>query len=153
MMKANRSASCPALAIALLVSTALAEDAVTLRFYQGVTAYVNNPRGKAFEVGLEVRDWNLLEQGPREVLLKIYDPDGRLLEREVIEDDGVAGSPYLPETGGWDHEMWYYALLYGRGSKPMIRWSSFTEPRACRRCRRGHGPTQSRRGRRASTGS
>ena len=127
-MKANRPTVCSALLAALLVSCALAEDAVTLRFYQGVTAYVNNPSGKAFEVGLEVRDWNLLEQGPREVLLKIYDPDGRLLEREVIEDDGVAGPTYLPETGGWDHEMWYYALLYGRGSKPMIRWSSFTEP-------------------------
>jgi len=116
------------IALALTAVTTSAQDAVTLRFYQGVTAYVNNPRGKAFGVALKVRDWNLLENGPRELLFKVYDPDGRVLVREVIEDDGVSANPYLPETGGWDHEMWYYALCYGRGSRPMIRWSSMTDP-------------------------
>jgi hypothetical protein len=108
------------------VTNALAQESY-FRFYQGVAAYVNNPGGKAFEVAVDVRDWNLMENGPREVLLKIYDPDGKVLERKVVPDDGVTGDAYMPETGGWDHEMWYSLLNYGRGSVPMIRWSSFTE--------------------------
>ena len=42
-----------------------AEAGKTLRFYQGVTAYVNNPDGAAFDVSLDLRDWNLMENGPR----------------------------------------------------------------------------------------
>ncbi|MBI2438057.1 MAG: hypothetical protein HYV36_04490 [Lentisphaerae bacterium] len=98
------------------------------RFYQGVTAYIHNPDGKPFEVKIDVRDWNLMENGPREVLVKLYDPDGQALVRQVIADDGIAGDAFLPETGGWDHELWYYTLCYGRGSAPMLRWSSLTEP-------------------------
>lgn len=111
---------------ALLSTAGLAQD-TTLRFYQGVTAYINNPDGAAFEVTADVRDWNLMENGPREVLFKVYDPDGHAVVRKVIEDDGISGQAFLPEAGGWDHEMWYYLLNYGRGSKPMIRWSSLTE--------------------------
>ena len=128
MKKTSILMSAAVILTALLVPNGLCGDGVALRFYQGVAAYVSSPRGAAFQISLNVRDWNVMENGPRELLVKVYDPDGRALVREVIEDDGVSGSPYLPETGGWDHEMWYYALLYGRGSKPMIRWSSFTEP-------------------------
>jgi hypothetical protein len=113
---------------AAFLATACLAGETTLRFYQGVTAYVDNPDGVAFDVSVDVRDWNLMENGPREVLFKIYDPDGRAEVRKVIEDDGVTGNAFLPEAGGWDHEMWYYLLNYGRGSKPMIRWSSLTEP-------------------------
>ena len=112
----------------VFLSTACFAQETTFRFYQGVTAYVNNPEGVAFEVSVDIRDWNLMENGPREVLFKIYDPDGRAVTRKVIEDDGITGHAYLPEAGGWDHEMWYYLLCYGRGSMPMIRWSSLTEP-------------------------
>lgn len=104
------------------------EEGVTLRFSQGVTAYVDNPQGQAFEAAVDVRDWNQLENGPREMLLKVYDPEGVTLARKVVEDDGVTGHAYMPEAGGWDHEMWYYLLNYGRGSVPMIRWSSLSEP-------------------------
>src|SRR6185295_16223092 len=105
-----------------------AQDGVTLRLYQAATAYVVNPDGRAFEVAIDSRQWHLLENGPRELLVKISDPDGRVLERKLIEDDGVPGNAYVPETGGWDHEMWYYTLCYTRGSQPMLRWSTFTDP-------------------------
>ncbi|MBI2441225.1 MAG: hypothetical protein HYV35_07640 [Lentisphaerae bacterium] len=115
-------------AVASAKEEALASAGVTLRFYQGVTAYIHNPDGKSFEINIDIRDWNLMENGPREVLVKLYDPDGRPVVRQVVADDGIAGDAYLPETGGWDHELWYYTLCYGRGSAPMIRWSSLTEP-------------------------
>ncbi|MBI3987473.1 MAG: hypothetical protein HY343_11165 [Lentisphaerae bacterium] len=101
---------------------------VTFRFYQGVTAYILNPDGAPFDVTLDVRDWNLMENGPREMLIKLSGPDGRPVDRRVLEDDGIAGDAFMPETGGWDHEMWYNTLCYSRGSVPMIRWSSLTEP-------------------------
>jgi len=101
---------------------------MTFRFYQGVTVYVNNADGRAFDIDLTVRDWNTFESGPREMLFKVYDPSGKPVVREVIEDDGVAATTYLPKIGGWDHEMWYYMLCYSRGSMPMMRWSAFSDP-------------------------
>lgn len=103
-------------------------NGATFRLYDGVTAYVLNPDGQPFTATLDLRDWNVFESGPREALVKIYAPDGSAVVRRVIEDDGVGGGAYMPETGGWDHEMWYYVLNYGRGSVPMLRWSSFTDP-------------------------
>src|SRR4029078_12313346 len=63
----------------LVGSAALAQDnasagAQTSRLYEGITAYVPNPEGKAFSIHLEIRDINLFAQGPREVLFKVYDP-------------------------------------------------------------------------------
>ena len=103
-------------------------EGVDLRLIQGATAYVANPQGAAFDLSVDVRQWHLLENGPRELLIKVYDPDGRVIARRVVEDDGVTGTALLPEAGGWDHEMWYYTMLYSRGTQPMIRWSSFTDP-------------------------
>jgi hypothetical protein len=116
-----------ALFVAATAACCAAQE-TTFRFYDGVTVYVNNPDGAAWEATLDLRDWNLLESGPREALIKIYDPDGKTLVRKVVEDDGVVGSASLLEAGGWDHELWYHLLCYGRGSTPMLRWSSFTEP-------------------------
>ena len=56
----------------------------TFRLCDGVTILVNNPKGAAFTLGIDVRDLNLFENGPREVLLKVYDPDGKTLVREVV---------------------------------------------------------------------
>lgn len=110
-----------------LSNAAGATEPVTLRCYQGNAIYIHNPDGQAFDINLELFDWNLMEPGPREVLVKVYGPDGETIVREVIEDDGASGEP-LVEAGGWDHEMWYYALLYGRGSQPAFSWSSMTDP-------------------------
>src|SRR5437667_7066149 len=76
---------------------------VTYRLYDGITAYVNNADGKAFDVDLDVRDINVFADGPRELLVKVYDPDGRVIVREVIPDDGITTGAYLPPIGGWDH--------------------------------------------------
>ena len=101
----------------------------TFRLYHGITAYVDNPRGKDFTLTLDVRDLNLVANGPREVLLKIYNPDGQAVVREIIPDDGITSKGYMPRMGGWDHELDYYALCYSRGTMPMIRWSTPSEPK------------------------
>ena len=102
--------------------------ATTVRLYDGITAYVPNTEGKAFTLTLTVRDLNLLETGPREVFVKIYDPDGKTIVRKVIPDDGVTSKATLPPAGAWDHEAWYYAYCRMQGTQPMVRWSAFSSP-------------------------
>lgn len=102
--------------------------AATYRLYEGVTVYVHNPDGVAFDVRLELRDLNLMAQGPREVLFKVYDPDGRPVVREIIPDDGVTTAAFAGPAGGWADEFQYYASLYVRGTKPSYRWSAWSEP-------------------------
>jgi hypothetical protein len=101
----------------------------TYRLYEGITAYVNNPDGRDFTVTIDVRDVNIYANGPREVLFKVYDPDGRAVVREVIPDDGIVSKNYLPRIGGWDHELQYYAFCYGNGSPPMVRWGAPSDPK------------------------
>lgn len=76
----------------------------TYRLHDGITAFVPNPKGQAFQVTLDVRDLNLFESGPREVLVKVYDPDGQAVVREIIPDDGVTTSAYQQPAGAWEHE-------------------------------------------------
>lgn len=99
------------------------------RLHEGLTAYVNNPQGTDFTVNLDVRDLNLFASGPREVLFKVYDPDGRPVVREVIPDDGVASANFPDRIGGWDHELQYYANLQAKGTVPTIRFSAWSDPK------------------------
>lgn len=99
------------------------------RLYEGVTVLVNNPEGKEFNLTLDVRDLNLTEYGESDALLKVYDPEGRVFVREVILDDGIKSTATQLPTGGWDHEGWYYLQQYNRGTAPMLRWSSLTDPK------------------------
>ena len=101
----------------------------TYRLYDGITAYINNPEGESFNITLDVRDINVFAGGPRELLLKVYDPDGVPILRRIIPDDGVESKGYLPRLGGWDHELEYYAACYGSGTQPMIRWSMYSDPK------------------------
>lgn len=101
---------------------------VTCRLYQGVTAYVDNSKGGDFTVELDVRDLNIFANGPREILFKVYDPDGQAVVREYIPDDGVESKHYLPRIGGWDHELEYYELCRSKGTLPMGRWSAWSDP-------------------------
>jgi hypothetical protein len=129
------------LAILLLTPLAFAQPAVeqlhlapldptqpTYRLYEGLTLLISNPDGKAFKFTLDVRDLNLMEPGPQELLFKIYDPAGRAIVREIIPDDGVTTPINQGPTGGWDHEGWYYLYQYNRGANPMLRWSAFAAP-------------------------
>jgi len=114
------------LIVAAAASSATADQ--TYRMHDGVTAFVVNREGNPFTVSLDVRDLNMFEEGPREVLVKVYDPDGRTLVREVLPDDGVTEPAYQHPTGAWDHEAWYYAWTRMQGEAPMIRWSVFSDP-------------------------
>jgi hypothetical protein len=99
----------------------------TWRLYEGITVYVANPEGRAFSVGLDVRDLNLVADGPREVLYKVYDPDGRPIVREFIPDDGVARPNFPDRPGGWDHELQYFGNLHAKGTQPTLRWSATSD--------------------------
>ena len=107
-------------------ASARADDAV--RLYEGMTTLVNNPSGKDFDITLDVRDINHLTSGPAEILIKVYDPQGHVVVREVLPDDGVTENSYTSPVASWDHEAWYYATCYSRGLRPAIRWSTFSDP-------------------------
>src|SRR5215204_1071276 len=115
-----------ALVALAVASSSLAQS--THRLQDGITAFVHNADGKDFNVHLTIRDINLFETGPRELLVKVYDPAGTPVVRKVIPDDGVVSKAFLPPIGAWDHEAWYYAYCYMKGTQPMIRWSAFSEP-------------------------
>jgi hypothetical protein len=100
----------------------------TFRLCEGVTVFVVNPEGRAFTVGLDIRDLNLFANGPRETLFKVYDPDGIPVVREFIPDDGCGDANFPDRIGGWDHELQYYANLYAKGSTPSFRWSAWSNP-------------------------
>jgi hypothetical protein len=114
-------------ALTLTVPRAEAVD-TTHRLYDGITAFVHDADARDFTVSVDVRDINIYETGPREVLFKVYDPDGKPVVREVIPDDGVVSRAYLPPVAAWDHEAWYYTFCYMQGTQPMIRWSTFSAP-------------------------
>lgn len=119
----------PVIALCLLLSAAPLQAAeATYRLADGITAFVPNPEGKEFNITLAVRDINIYESGPREVLFKVYDPDGKAVVREVIPDDGVTSKAYQQPTAAFDHEAWYYAFCWMQGAPPMIRWSAFSAP-------------------------
>lgn len=131
MKKSARTGACHGalLALALGASPALAQGTgAAHRLYDGIVKYVSNPKGAAFTVELDVRDLNHLSHAPAELLVKIYAPDGALLVREVIPDDGIAGGAYQPAVAGWDHEAWYAESCRTRGLEPELRWSGFSAP-------------------------
>ena len=98
------------------------------RLYEGITAYVNNPDGKDFTVGIDVRDINLYANGPREVLFKVYDSDGRPVVREVVPDDGCANANMPDRIGGWDHELQCFINHFAKGTMPSFRWGAWSDP-------------------------
>jgi len=116
------------LILVALSATARGAPQPVYRLYDGVTAFINNPRGEGFTLTLEVADINFQSVCPGELLVKVYPPDGMPVVREVIPDDGVSAPSYAPPVAGWDHEAWYYATCYSRGLRPMVRWSSFSDP-------------------------
>jgi hypothetical protein len=124
----NGFQSLTAIALLLAVCPHAAAAPATYRLYDGITAFVANADGKDFSVRVDVRDINVYETGPREVLFKVYDPDGKPVVREVIPDDGVVSRAYLPPVAAWDHEAWYYTHRYMQGTQPMFRWSAFSAP-------------------------
>ncbi len=126
----RRTLSLIAILMSAVTTTSAAASATesTFRFYDGVTAFVSNADGKDFSVTVDIRDINIYESGPREVLIKVYNPDGKPVVREVIPDDGVASTAYRQPIGGWGHESWYYAHTRMQGSGPMMRWSAFSDP-------------------------
>lgn len=126
--RSNHTEGTAAILTLLFAITTPAAAEQTYRMHDGVTAFVVNPDGKPFTLSLDVRDINMFEEGPREALVKVYDPDGHTLVREVIEDDGITEPAYQHPAGAWDHEAWYYAWTRMQGEAPMIRWSAFSDP-------------------------
>lgn len=96
---------------------------------QGVTFYIVNPDGKAFDVALDLKDINTYCRGPQTTLLKAYDPDGDILHDEFVPDDGVESGGYDQAWAGWDHEMWALGAKRENGDEPLFKWDAFSDPR------------------------
>jgi hypothetical protein len=96
------------------------------RLHDGITVFISNQQGKDFTVHLSVRDLNLYEYGPREVLVKVYDPSGRTVVRQVLPDDGITRPLFQLPMGGWDHEAWYHAYAQEKGAA-LLRWSAMMD--------------------------
>ena len=124
----SRSLEMLALIFSVLLSATAARAEPFHRLYEGITAYVVNPDGRDFTVTLDVRDLNLYANGPREILFKVYDPEGRPVVREVIPDDGCGTANFPERTGGWDHELQAFYNHHAKGIPPMFRWSAWSDP-------------------------
>jgi hypothetical protein len=114
-------------ALMLLGCAPLLQAQSTHRLHDGITVFVVNEAGKDFTVHLGVRDLNLYEFGPREVLVKVYDPQGRCVVRQVLPDDGITKPLFQLPMGGWDHEAWYHAYAQEKGAA-LLRWSAVMDP-------------------------
>jgi hypothetical protein len=123
-IKALRLFAASAVVLCLLLDARAVTQ--TFRLVGGVTLYAPNPDGKPLTVTLAVRDLNLYNAGPRELLFKIYDPDGKPVVREIIPDDGITDGAFMDRIGGWDHELQYLCNLYGLGTRPAFRWSAWS---------------------------
>ncbi len=110
--------------------TTLAFAQMLYRLNDGITFYLDNPEGKDFSIKLTIADLNFFEEGAREILFKVYAPDGNTLVREFIPDDGITNNLFAGRALGWDHELQYYADLYLKGIGIPFRWSElFDEKR------------------------
>jgi hypothetical protein len=128
-LRANVFVSLACLLFATSPAIHAAEEAGQFyRLHEGITAYVPNPDGQQFTVSLDVRDLNLYANGPREILFKVYDPDGIPIVREIIPDDGCITSNLPDRIGGWDHELQAFINHFAKGTTPLIRWSAWSDP-------------------------
>ena len=150
-MKSLHASIACLVAIACLSSARLAAGQETHRLYDAITAFVNNDEGRDFNVTLEVRDLNHVARGPAELLLKVYDPQGRPVVREVLPDDGVVANT-SPPLAGWDHEAWYYATCYRAAWSRWCAGAPFRIPSAWPAWRSASSRATSRGGKRGSTG-
>ncbi|MCX5662056.1 MAG: hypothetical protein NTW19_20445 [Planctomycetota bacterium] len=114
--------------LAIVQPRAAHAQGATHRLYDDIAYFFDNSQGRDFAITLDIRDINHVVRGPSEVLVKVYDPAGNLLVREVIPDDGVNPNEPGGAPGAWDHDAFYYATLYGRGLRPAIPWSQWSEP-------------------------
>lgn len=107
---------------------AMSEEAPIYRLYDDLALFFVHAKGGSFVLRLTVRDLNRLACGPSELMVHLYDPQGRLILREVLPDDGVNPRNGGPTLAGWDHVAWYYETCYSRGLDPLVRWSILDRP-------------------------
>ncbi len=119
-----------ALACLLLASAAAAApptlDWMPLR--QAVTVYIPNPEGRALTVAVRRVDLNLFCQGPQTMLVKLYGPEGEVLQHAEVPDDGVTCGSYQQARAGWDHELWAQGGLRAIGAEPLYDDERFFDP-------------------------
>jgi hypothetical protein len=98
------------------------------RLHDGMTVLLNNDQGSAFELVLKVRDINYSPRGPAELLAKVYDPQGRVVVREVVPDDGIVKGLFDGPAAGFDHLALYFADTRAKGLTPAVRYGGFLDP-------------------------
>lgn len=117
------------LALVGLATIARAAEPEFFHLRQGVTFYIANPKGEAFEVAIDLKDINTYCQGAQTAMVKLYAPDGSVLANHEIADDGIESGGYDQAWAGWDHEMWALGAIREAGTEPLFRWDAFSDPR------------------------
>ena len=67
--------------------------------------HLHDETGDGFSLNIDVRDMNTYLQGPRAVSLMVTGPDGKILARRILEDDGIVNGDAarhdgMPDTYG-----------------------------------------------------
>ena len=109
-------------------AAARAGEPLQVRLHDAATVLLDHPSGAAFEIQLDVRDLNAAPRGPAELLFKVYGPDGRLLVREIVPDDGVTQGLFVGPAAGYDHMALRFAAERAAGLAPAIAAGRLCDP-------------------------
>jgi hypothetical protein len=99
------------------------------RLRPAVAFYVHNPKGVSFDVRLSRHDLNFYCHGPREMSVKVMDPDEKELFWYEFPDDGITVAADQAALAGWDHELWARAALWDAGCTSLTSFSALSDPR------------------------
>ncbi len=112
------------IAALLAVAGILAADSEILgpgkywRPRENMTFYLYDRMGGSFTLSVDVRDMNVYLEGARPAFLFLVDPNGKIVDRKFVEDDGVVKNDYVYKDGVSDLFMDFRYREYHRHNSP-----------------------------------
>ena len=108
----------------LLLSLALCASAATFtgadKFWrprQNLIFFLLDEKGGGFELALYKRDMNVYLEGKRDAYAFVIAPNGRIVARQFMKDDGIVKNDYTYKDGIWDEGMDFrYRAFTGRNT-------------------------------------
>lgn len=85
---------------------------------ENMTFYLYDRTGGGFSLAVDVRDMNVYLEGPRPAFLFLVDPDGKIVDRKFVEDDGVVKNDFIYKDGVSDLYMDFRYREYHRHNSP-----------------------------------
>lgn len=89
---------CTVIAFCSSASSYLGENAIW-RCREGLVFHLLDEKGDGFNLSIDIRDMNTYLQGPREVLIFISGPNGNILVKRVVPDDGIIKGNFKYKDG------------------------------------------------------